>query len=252
MDKKKENQTDFSGFVKHFYNSLDRKDCKTYADWKWFKSKSSRAQYNQTKNTILRALNGNRYNSALEIGPGDGIWTQLLLNFCSKIDAIDLSEEMLRMAKERLNSKPVNLMKGDFLKTHFKGNYDLIYSVRCIEYIEDKELLIRKCKSLLKNKGHLLFVTKNPNFFVLKKQDKTLHSKQISIIKLKKLLENQGFKVKLVLPAVFGKGFHFPGFRQFSNLLHKNILNKKSGYNFFVKHFSESFLIFAENENYKN
>ena len=97
-------KTGFSDYVSCFYDSLDKSQNKTYSDWKWLRTKCSRCQYMQTKKTIKRILTKN-YKKALEIGPGDGIWTILFLNNCSKIDAIDISEKMLKMAKKRLQNK---------------------------------------------------------------------------------------------------------------------------------------------------
>ena len=237
----------FSDYVRSFYNSLDKKSYKTYSDWKWFRSKSSKAQYIQTKNTIIKVLNGKRFSSAFEIGPGDGIWTKLLLNYSKQIDALDLSEEMLDMATKRLNGAKVGLRHGDFLTTKIKKKYDLIYSIRCIEYLPDKDRAINKISSIANKGAGVLLVTKNPHFMKLIKQDKKLHSNQIEVLALKGLLEKYGLQVVFIHPAVFGKGFHIPMIRPFLSIMHDRILRKTVfKNNFFIKHFSESFLIFAQ------
>src|SRR3989344_1312315 len=201
---KTSNKMDFSEYVQSFYNNLDRKNYLTYSDWKWFRTPSSKSQFIQTKKTIINALNGKSFDSAFEIGPGDGIWTQLFCHYAKKIDAIDISEEMLRMARARLKDKNVALKQGNFLTSKLKKKYDLIYSVRCIEYLPDKESLIKKISSIAKNGANVLIVTKNPHYFKIRNQDKNLHSNQIDILRLKALFEKQGFKVKCILPAVLG------------------------------------------------
>lgn len=241
------NSSSFSGYVKSFYNSLDKKNYKTYSEWKWFRSKSSISQYKQTKNAILKNLAGKNFDYALEIGPGDGIWTELFLDYCNEIDAVDISKEMLKMAQERIKNKKVKFILGDFLHSRLKRKYSLIYSVRCIEYLPDKSQIIKKLASLAKIKAMLLIVTKNPHFIKIRKKDKKLHSGQIDIFELKNLIESNGFKVKGIYPAVFGKGFHFPIARELMSKFHSMLLKKSiSPGSLFTKYFSESFLILAE------
>jgi len=247
MENKTASRDSFSDYVRFFYNSLNKKKHASYSDWKWFRSKSSIAQYNQTKNTIKMALGVKKFNDAFEIGPGDGIWTELISDYCKKIDAVDLSEEMLRMAKHRLKNKNVNLNRGDFLKINIKKKYDLVYSIRCIEYLPDKERAIQKISSISKKGTIVVIITKNSKFLKMRGLDRKLHSKQIDILDLKNKMENCGFEIKLICPAVFGKGFHFPIIRNILSKVHNYILkNGTSANNFFVKYFSESFLIAAQ------
>ena len=242
-----EKSKNFSRYVGSYYDNLNKKIPTSYSDWKWFRSKSSIFQYNQTKKAIQKAIGGHTYNRALEVGPGDGIWTELLTKYCSNIEAIDLSEKMLEMAKIRLMGKNVRFIHGNFLTKKINGNKNLIYSIRCIEYLPDKERVIRKFYFLLKNNADLIIITKNPHFLRLRKQDKKLHSRQIDIIALRDILKKEGFRNIQIYPAVFGKGFHFPFLRQISAYFHNKILIKdKKKISLIVKYLTESFLIHAK------
>ncbi|MFZ5955058.1 MAG: class I SAM-dependent methyltransferase [Nanoarchaeota archaeon] len=239
----------FSEKIGTFYDNLNKKsEFKTYSDWKWFRTKSSISQFNQTKASIIKSIQEKNFNSALEIGPGDGIWTELLSHHCKKIDAIDISKEMLKMAKKRFaGTQNIKFIEGDFLKLNLpESKYDLVYSIRCFEYIPEKDKAIKKFMRLLKKDGKLLLITKNPHFLSIKMRDKEIHSKQIDILKLKSKLEENGFQVLKIYPAVFGKGFHFPLFRYFSQKFHSKLIDRNFSINLMTKYLSESFIIYAK------
>ena len=231
--------------AKETYNTKEYK-YEYYSDWKWFRKPHTIMKYRQTKNSINYAIDliNNFYsNKVMEIGIGDGVFTKILVDRGFDVTAVDVSEKMLRMARKRLGLA-VNLILGDFIETETEKDYGLVFSIRCIEYIDDKPKLINKI-SEIGNK--VIIITKNPSFIALKLQDRKLHSKQIKIKELIKLLEQNNFNKITIKPAMFGKGFHFPIWRSFLLYLHKKILNSNIKYNnFLIKPFTESYLVVAE------
>lgn len=246
MKKESNNETNFSEYVGNFYDDLYNR-VGPYSEWRWFKSKYALCNFNQTKKSIFN-IDYPHYKNSLEVGIGDGIWAEMFLPLIDNIEGIDVSKEMIKLAKNRLGDK-VNLIEGDFMIKNFNKKYDFISVIRCFEYIPDKENAIKKFNSLLKKGGDLLIVTKNPDYFRIKREDSFLHSKQMNIFDIIKLLEKNGFDINYAYPSVFGEAIslHFPFIRGISEFIHKRLIRKKYNYKgFFIKNFSESFLIFAK------
>ena len=69
------------------------------------------------------------YENVLEAGCGDGFGTQIILQECRKIDAIDFDKVFIENCKENRDNPNVNFYLHDILDTSFKENYyDGIYS----------------------------------------------------------------------------------------------------------------------------
>ncbi len=244
------NEEVFQDHVKSFYDELKtKKKYKYYSDWKWFRKRHTRTQFNQTRDSIKKILT-KKYKSALEIGPGDGIWTELFINYVQKLDVIEISSEMRDMFLDRLKNKDnIKIILGDIFDVPLTKKYDLIYTVRCFEYIPDKLEIIKKFSCALNNGGDLIIVTKNPEFFKIKNFDKKLHSKQININDLSKMLEKNNFNGIKIIPAVFGKYFQIPFLSFLYNYFHKKyMVNYKKGK---IKNkLVESYLIFARKNDF--
>ena len=233
MDDSTKNKSALSGeYVKNYYNAALRNMNMPYADFRWFSSSYSVAEYKQTKQTILHALGDKKFDFVLEIGGGDGVWTELLLNRSNFITEMDISEEMLRGAKKKYADRNnIEFIRGDFLENKLSsGRYDLIYAIRCFEYFPDQQGAISEMHRLLKSGGRALIVTK-----------------QISPGDLEKLFSAAGFIVEDVRPAILGKKFDILPARIVSYGLHALSLSRFGWVipTFFKKYFSESFLVVA-------
>jgi len=228
--------------AKRTYNSKDYGN-RSYSEWKWLRKPHTKSIYNQTKFSIESTLDRKGLN-CLEIGIGDGIWTELLLKREFNVDGIDISTRMLDMAKERLGNR-INYILADFNEVILKNKYDLIYSIRCIEYIDDKKKAINKIYNLLNHSGKVIIVTKNPSFIAIKWQDRDMHKGQIYSKDLKILMHEAGFKDIKVIPAVFGKGIHFAFIRKFNETILKKLIKTKKDI-FVLNPLIESYLIIGE------
>ena len=112
------------------------------------------AQYdtNDNKTRDLEALalknllSGKTYKHCLEVGCGTGKNTQWLLTICDQITAIDFSEGMLAIAKNKINSAKVNFSEADITKDWFfaKSTYDLVTFSLMLEHIEDLHAVFQK------------------------------------------------------------------------------------------------------------
>lgn len=192
---------------KKFWNKV----AKNYEKQRWKGSKVLEYDFTETKNTLLKELSSQKKNeSILEIGCGVGVWTKIIGGKCKQITAIDLSEKMIEKAKKRFPK--AKYYCEDFLKFNCKEKFDKIFSIRVIEYAEDKELFVKKCSELLKRNGKLTIITKdNPNLWDI--ININWFQKKINHNELKKVFEKNGFNKISISPVnvrtpVFQKGLN--------------------------------------------
>lgn len=95
---------------------------------------------------LKKILFGKKFKNCLEVGCGTGKNTAWLLTVCDHITAIDLSEGMLAIAKEKLASEKVHFEIVDVTKdwTFAKGVYDVVTFSLMLEHIEDLGAIFQK------------------------------------------------------------------------------------------------------------
>jgi len=112
------------------------------------------AQYDSNENktrdleaiALKKLLSGKTYKHCLEVGCGTGKNTEWLLTICDQITAIDLSQGMLDIAKNKIKSSKVNFSEVDITKdwTFAKDIYDLVTFSLMLEHIEDLNAVFQK------------------------------------------------------------------------------------------------------------
>jgi ubiquinone/menaquinone biosynthesis C-methylase UbiE len=111
---------------------------------------------NQYHNSLLKHLPEN-YENALEIGCGTGAFARALARRCKRVVALDLSAEMIRVARSRssqfenLEFQLADAMTWDFPQSHF----DFVCSIATLHHLEQRELLL-KIRDTLKPHGVLV------------------------------------------------------------------------------------------------
>lgn len=241
-----------NNYVKEYYNEYLNNEELDYSHDRWFSSKESLLDYEETRDSILKFLNNKTFNNVLEIGPGDGIWTKLLLKNVKQLDLLDQSQEMISRSKNKLKDfQNINYFVEDFANfyNHERDNsYDLIFSIRCFEYIKDKELAIYNMSKMLKKNGKLFIITKNP--LHISSRDihlKKLHSAQITKDEMISVLEKNSLKLDYVYPAVFRLKSKYLLMRIIFKFIHKIFL-LFNGYLYFDKietYLTESYVYLA-------
>lgn len=95
--------------------------------------------------------------NALEIGCGTGAFARLLAARCDHVLALDLSPEMIRVAKERSVRYPnIDFQVGDVMELEFPaGHFDCIASIATLHHLPLEPVLV-KMKAALKPGGVLL------------------------------------------------------------------------------------------------
>lgn len=97
----------------------------------------------------------------LDMGAGTGLLTQYLYEKFERAEftLIDLSEEMLNIARQRFKGKPnFKYITGDYVKYDFQDKFDIVASSLSIHHLEDpnKEFLYGKIYETLNEGGIFL------------------------------------------------------------------------------------------------
>jgi 2-polyprenyl-3-methyl-5-hydroxy-6-metoxy-1,4-benzoquinol methylase len=107
---------------------------------------------------LKNCLNNLKFESCLEIGCGTGKNTEWLLSKSKEITAVDLSEEMLTKAKNKINSDKVKFVQADinedwgFVKNK---RFDLITFSLVLEHIENLENIFTQLKKVVAENGYV-------------------------------------------------------------------------------------------------
>lgn len=123
------------------------------------------AQYdtdgNKTRDLEAKALGDMlstiSFSSVLEIGCGTGKNTGWLLQKAQHITAVDLSEEMLSKAKEKIQSNKVKFIYADVNSDwNFTGRtFDLISFSLVLEHIENLDCIFKEVYKKLNGEGYV-------------------------------------------------------------------------------------------------
>lgn len=97
------------------------------------------------------------FKNCLEIGCGTGKNTEWLIQKTEHVTAVDLSEEMLAIAKEKIISDKAEFKQADITKawTFTDCQYDLICFSLVLEHIENLAHIFKEASRLLKIGGHV-------------------------------------------------------------------------------------------------
>ena len=106
---------------------------------------------------LREALNQFHFGRVLEIGCGTGKNTGFLLSVSGEVLAVDLSSEMLAMARAKISSANVRFVQADInMDWDFaEGPFDLVTFSLVLEHISDLEPVFKKVYSILKPGGRV-------------------------------------------------------------------------------------------------
>ena len=133
--------------------------------------------------------------TAIEYGAGTGLLSFKLKNRFSKILLMDSSQEMVRIAQEKIAGERIKNMSAlwiDLEKEEFSGTWDIIYSQMVFHHVENIDVILDKFRALLKSGGYLAIAD-------LYSEDGSFHGegftghKGFDVVKLSDLLNSKGF-----------------------------------------------------------
>ncbi|RNI22013.1 class I SAM-dependent DNA methyltransferase [Rufibacter latericius] len=108
----------------------------------------------QALRTVLASLS---FGRCLEIGCGTGKNTSFLAQKAQEVTAVDLSEEMLAKAKEKITAPHVQFTQADITKDWTFGNglYDLVTFSLVLEHIQQLDHIFEQASQSLLPGGHV-------------------------------------------------------------------------------------------------
>ncbi len=104
--------------------------------------------------SLLSTIN---FESCLEIGCGTGKNTIWFIENAKQVTAVDLSEEMLVKAKEKINNDKVQFVQADITSswTFKKQLYDLVSFSLVLEHIENLDFIFNQTAQSLNTGGYV-------------------------------------------------------------------------------------------------
>jgi ubiquinone/menaquinone biosynthesis C-methylase UbiE len=220
-------------YVRDYYNKAVGGMSDGYTKSRWFSTSVGKFDYIQTKRALVKALSYRKYKSAIEIGPGDAVWTEIIKERVEGgMHLVEQSDEMLSQAKVKLEGKEgITFERSDYLNSEDKKDIDLVISLRCFEYFDNKKASVEKIFNCLVDNGRFILVTKNSKLFTTKSaQTQKVHSDQLSKSEVVNLLQTAGFVVDCVYPATMRWKIKYAPMRWFFDLLHMIAVVSNGGF----------------------
>lgn len=96
---------------------------------------------------------------ALEYGSGTGITSFFLRNHLKEIIMMDNSQEMVKTMEKKIRDESVYNLKPvlhDLVKQEWNGQkFDLIFTQMALHHIENTDLILKRFRNILNNRGYL-------------------------------------------------------------------------------------------------
>jgi len=104
-------------------------------------------------------LNLKLVETALDVGCGTGVYTEEISKITNKVIGLDLSENMVKYAKEK--RKDLLFIVGDACKLPFRNeSFDLVVSIGLLEYVP-KDIVLKEITRVMKRKAFLIISVPN-------------------------------------------------------------------------------------------
>jgi len=154
---------------------------------------------------LIERLGSRCFGHILDIGCGTGSYTNLLheRHPAARITGLDLSAEMIRVARDKLAGRGIEFLVGDAETVTFEAPFDLISSNACFHWFADLERTIAKCASALTENGLLAFSSLGPRTYW------ELGACLDTVLPAHQPISARSFVDRCALEAILGR--HFPG-----------------------------------------
>jgi len=158
---------------KEFFNNMADK-------WDTF------CQHDKEKIEKIIALSDVQKNSRiLDVGTGTGVLISYLLETApSKITAIDISENMISMAKQKCNDERVAFIVEDVMKYKEEG-FDYIFLYSVYPHFPDKEALFTQLEKILNDNGKIIIAHSESKEKINKIHQNNEQTKNDSLLQVK-------------------------------------------------------------------
>lgn len=142
----------------------------------WFETPLGKKIFESEKRAIESLIENGEGKTALDLGIGTGLFTQILRDKGFRVIGVDISEEMLKIAKRR----GFEVIKHDLNDPlPFDSNsFDFVFSMTSIEFLKDPKPLFNETKRVLKDGGKFLLITLNSlSLWALKRRIEGFYNK---------------------------------------------------------------------------
>ena len=127
--------------------------------WNW-SSPAGKLRW-QRRAAMFVAFIGNDCKRVLEIGCGTGLFTQEICKTDNEIIAIDISPELLSLARRRVKSEQVTFRIDNAYDSGFEDNsFDYVVGSSCLHHL-DVDRALKEIYRLLKPGGQCMFTEPN-------------------------------------------------------------------------------------------
>ncbi len=127
--------------------------------WNW-SSPAGKLRWARRCN-LFKEFIGSKRSLILEVGCGTGLFTQELAETNNTIIAIDISDALIKKAKERVQAKNVELVVCNAYETNFDSNsYDFVVGSSALHHLEVDSAL-KEFSRILKPGGGIMFTEPN-------------------------------------------------------------------------------------------
>jgi malonyl-CoA O-methyltransferase len=152
---------------------------------------------------LISKIKTNNFANILEVGCGTGNYTKLLSERFSKakIKTIDISFEMIKVAKEKLPDRKIEFVLTDGETADFNERFDLISSNACFQWFTNLEKSLARYKRLLNRNGVISFSTFGPLTF--RELDISLRELFIENIETSSCAFLEKINIKKILKSLF-------------------------------------------------
>jgi 2-polyprenyl-3-methyl-5-hydroxy-6-metoxy-1,4-benzoquinol methylase len=137
---------------------------KAYDSWSSQYDSNSNKTRDLDKIVTKKILGLLEFRTVLELGSGTGKNTEWLQTKASKILAVDFSEHMMKIAREKADPEIVHFQQADITKPWdwTADSYELITCNLILEHIEDLDFIFQQAISKLDNGGHFFISELHP------------------------------------------------------------------------------------------
>lgn len=159
---------------------------------------------NRCAQQLISKVTKRCFAKILDIGCGTGNFTSILRDSfpLAEIKAIDISPQMIKVAKQKLKGKKVEFIAADAETFDFKEKFDLISSNAAFQWFQDLKATCRRYASILSQGGCILFSTFGPRtFFELNKSLSDFYGKDLP-------LSAAGFPSAAEINAILSDSFY--------------------------------------------
>ncbi|MCD4785774.1 MAG: class I SAM-dependent methyltransferase [Candidatus Eremiobacteraeota bacterium] len=123
----------------------------------WYEDPVNRCMDRQEKAAVTDALKGTGYRAnLLEVGCGTGHWTEFFLSKGFQTTGLDISDEMLRVARSK-EMKSAHFIQGDAHKLPFEDEtFDICAAITLLEFVDDPRKVISQMYRVTRPGGRII------------------------------------------------------------------------------------------------